>query len=76
MEHRTNNEFGQLQGMEAVLYQKFIEKYPKITEQDFIELRKEALKVSNPAVKKFFNVAGLAVENSSDAQETKKEMLN
>ena len=46
---------------ETTLYNKFLEKNPGITVEDFSELRGYALKSRNPGVKTFFSVNGVVM---------------
>lgn len=63
-----------LSSEETALYNKFIEKNPGITMEDFTELRGYALKSRNPGAKNFFSVNGVIMESKGnlDTDEAKE----
>ncbi len=52
--------------VERELYEKCHAKNNLITEKDWMELRRIALSAHTPGVKKFFEVAGVVMENKPD----------
>lgn len=53
---------------ETALYQKFVEQNPNMSVDDFIELRKDALNAQNPAIRTFYAVHGVLMEEQPDEQ--------
>ena len=60
---------------EQALYKKCLERNPGLTEQDFKELRNDAINTKSPRVQKFFEVNGVLMENKPSGEEI-KEMNN